>query len=224
MQEFWTHYAHFYGWANDLEEKQRLFVADFLREKKGDLLEFACGNGKVISNIREAGFQGSILWVDYNREMIEVARERLPHESFLQGDILEAESFLGDTQYDFVLCLNSLHNLPDKSMIYAFLETMRTYTKPGGYIIFDVRNTMNPGVNYGYYQNRKKWLEFHTLIPKNVVRLFWDDFELLTDMGITYTQLPDQKNILTKFVYSLYHHLIRWKVFSPYRLFIFRKK
>ena len=223
MQEFWTHYAHFYGWANDLEEKQRLFVAHFLSEKSGNLLEFACGNGKVISNIRDAWFAWTILGVDYNSEMIEVARSRLPNETFVQGDILEAETFLWEKKYDFVICLNSLHNLPDKNMIYAFLKTMREYTKPWWYIIFDIRNSLNPGVNYGYYQNRKKWLQFHTLVPKNVSKHFHDDFELITDMGVTYTQVPDHKNILKKLIYRAYHHLLRWKFFSPYRLFIFRK-
>ena len=61
MQDLWSHYAHFYGGANDLEEQQRLFVAEFLAHKEGDLIEFACGNGKVISDIRGAGFTGNIL-------------------------------------------------------------------------------------------------------------------------------------------------------------------
>ena len=224
MQEFWSKYAHFYGWANDLEEKQRLFVADFLKEKEWDLLEFACGNGKVIANIREAGFGWNILWVDYNSDMISVAKSRLPDESFLQGDILEADTFLPKKEYDYVLCLNSLHNLPEKKMIFSFLETMIRYTKKGGYVIFDVRNSLNPWVNYGYYRNRKKWLQFHTLTPHFVKKLFQDDFECMVDTGITYTDKVNIKKFLKNPVYSTYLLLIRWKFFSPYRFFIFRKK
>lgn len=76
--------------------------------------------------------------------MIEVARSRLPDETFLQGDILEADTFLSSKKYDFVLCLNSLHNLPDKEMIFTFLDTMQVFVKPGGYILFDIRNSLNP--------------------------------------------------------------------------------
>lgn len=76
--------------------------------------------------------------------MVEVAKARLPDETFLQGDILEAEKFLPRKKYDFVICLNSLHNLPNKEMIFTFLETMKEYTKSGGHIIFDVRNSLNP--------------------------------------------------------------------------------
>ncbi|GAB0174348.1 MAG: hypothetical protein HHAS10_02270 [Candidatus Altimarinota bacterium] len=224
MQEFWTNYAQIYGGANDLEEKQRLFVANFLSGKTGNLLEFASGNGKVISHIREAGFKGDILGVDYNKEMVEVARTRLPNEKFIQGDILEAEKFLGEMKFDFVICLNSLHNLPDKKMIFNFLEAMKKYTKQGGYIIFDVRNSLNPGVNYGYYRNRKRGLQFFTLFPDRIKQIFKTNFEPITDTGVNYSSPHVGDSFVKNSLYKFYFHLTSWKWFSPYRLFIFRKK
>lgn len=228
MQEFWTKQAIQYGKANDLEEKQRLILADFLAGKEGDLLELACGNGKVIADIRTKNTSLRIMGIDYNPDMIEVAKSRIQDVVFLEGDILKLDTLIGGREFDYIVCLNSLHNLPNKQLIFQFLDTMKRYTKRWGYIIFDIRNHYNPGVAYWYAKNRKRWLDFYTLVPQRVKKLFSFDSELVLDLWITYSNLAETgvKNptFLQKIMYKIYFFIIQFRFFAPYRFLIFRKK
>jgi ubiquinone/menaquinone biosynthesis C-methylase UbiE len=54
----------------------------------------ACGNGKVIQDIRLKNSKLEIVGIDYNGDMIELAKSRVKDASFLEGDILELESLL----------------------------------------------------------------------------------------------------------------------------------
>ena len=93
--------------------------------------------------------------------MISIAKEKFPKYEFECADIL---TYPIEESYDYVICINSLHNLPSKEMIYSFLKKAKSLVKLGGYLIFDIRNENNPFIRYGYRKNRKKGLVFLHLI------------------------------------------------------------
>lgn len=228
MQDFWTKIASSYWFAIDLEEKQRLLLADFLEWKKWLVLELACGNGKVIEDIYKKNNSLEIVGIDYNESMIEVAKNRIPGAKFIVGDILNIDSILWQAKFDYVVCLNSLHNLPNKKLIYDFFIVMQDYVKDDGYIIFDIRNEFNLGVNYGYWKNRKNGLQFHTLNIFSVFKKFNTNFNCVMDIWITYSSIQEtwnlNMNFFKKILYQMYLYLIRIKIFSPYRFLVFHKK
>ena len=225
MQIFWDKIADTYWSVHDLEQLQRICVAEFLQHKKGTVLELACGNGKTIEMIDSYNPSLEIKWIDYNQAMISIAKEKFPQYEFECADIL---TYPIEENYDYVICINSLHNLPSKEMIYSFLTKAKSFVKPGGYLIFDIRNENNPFIRYGYRKNRKKGLSFFTLNPSSIIKKLKPDFDVIAHRWIYYTSLSQagvkQKSFLFRKLYSLYLALTRLKYLSPYQFIILQKK
>lgn len=228
MQDFWNRIHKNYGNANDLEEKQRLLLAGFLKWKKWNLIELACWNWKVIEDILKENKELEILWIDYNKSMIEEAIKRIKWAKFIEWNILEIEDIVWDSKFDYVICLNSIHNLPNQDLIYSFFDKMKYLVNKGWYVIFDIRNKFNPFVNYWYRKNREKWLDFFTLNKSKALSLFSDEFEVLLDKWITYLDLKDagkdKSNFFIKTIYYFYLKVTKINFFSPYQFIILKKK
>ena len=225
MQIFWDKIADTYWSVHDLEQLQRICVAEFLQHKKGTVLELACGNGKTIEMIDSYNPSLEIKWIDYNLAMISIAKEKFPKYDFECADILTDPI---EESYNYIICINSLHNLPSKEMIYSFLNKAKSLVKPGGYLIFDIRNENNPFIRYGYRKNRKKGLSFFTLNPSGIIKKLKPDFDVIAHRWIYYTSLAQagvkHKSFLFRKLYSLYLGLTRLKYLSPYQFIILQKK
>ena len=102
------------------------------------VLDVACGTGIVTRVITEQ-FEnvGSIVGVDLNPNMLEVARENTSTTDIAiewqQGDACELP--FPDGSFDVVLCQQGLQFIPDK---LAALHEMRRVLAPGGRLAFTV--------------------------------------------------------------------------------------
>lgn len=228
MQDFWNRLSKNYWTANDLEEKQRLLLANFLLWKNWNLIELACWNWKVIHDIQLYENNLNITWIDYNKSMIEEAQKRIKWANFINWNILEIEKIVWSKKFDYVICLNSIHNLPNIELINIFFEKMKLLVNQNWYIIFDIRNTFNPFINFWYYKNRKKWLDFFTLNKYEILKKFKNDFEIIIDKWITYKNLEEywkkNLNILFKIIYYIYLKITKINFFAPYQFIILKKK
>lgn len=228
MQDFWNKISQNYWNANDLEEKQRLLLASFLLWKEWNLIELACWNWKVIQDILLNNKDLNIIWIDYNASMIEEAKNRIKWVNFINWNILEIEKIIWNKKFDYVVCLNSIHNLPNIELINIFFEKMKLLVNKNWYIIFDIRNKFNPFINFWYYQNRQKWIDFFTLNKYKILKKFREDFEIILDKWITYNNLNEywkiNLNIILKTIYYIYLKVTKINLVSPYQFIILRKK
>ena len=69
QQDVWNSIA---GEWNRLRKKPMGEVADFLKDKKGKILDLGCGSGRHVINNPDIKFYG----LDFSKEMIKFAREK----------------------------------------------------------------------------------------------------------------------------------------------------
>jgi trans-aconitate methyltransferase len=104
-------------------------VVSLIRRYFGEpasVLEVGCGNGFVLSAIREAFPSARLVGIDLIEEALAVARERVPEAEFRRVDVLET-SFEGD--FDLVCALDVLEHVEhDEEMLARMGDTL----KPGG--------------------------------------------------------------------------------------------
>lgn len=225
MQEFWDNIADQYGKAQDLEQIQRENVAHFLKDKKWQFLELACGNGQTIITVTKYNSKINITWIDYNQAMIQRVKSIFLNYHFEHADVL---NYTIHRTYDYVVCLNSMHNFPAKEMIFSFLQKAKDFVAPWGFFIFDIRNHYNPFIRYGYWKNRKRGLDFFTLKARKVIKQLESDFDLIECKGIVYQSLKeagyDTKPFWLRLIYGGYLFLTQIRFFAPYQFIILQKK
>ncbi len=92
-------------------------------------IDLGCGPGRQA--VLLAGRFGQVDAVDLSGPMIELARARRPRPnvSYLQGDLRHA----GEAgHYDLVLCVRTLHHVPD---LHTALSHLKTLLAPGGRLV-----------------------------------------------------------------------------------------
>lgn len=236
MKEFWRKQANTYGGANDLEEIIRSKVADFVaaeahRVGEYTVLEVGCGNGAIISKIISHGVSNikKVIGVDSSPEMIEVARQRIDAENvtFSVGTVYSAVE-PNAVQYNSFICCNTLHNLKDSTAISFMLTNAHHAVILGGYFLFDIRNSFNPFINFGYRKNRSAGLQFNTYSWIKAKReLEANGFVVECIVPIHYRTLADARKkfgIFCSFLYRMYLKLTAFSLFAPYVLIVARKK
>ena len=235
MMNFWKDRATTYGRENDLEMIVRRKIVDFVniisQKEKISVLELGCGNGRLLKMINETcGGQVQITGVDYSSEMINEARNVGINATLINDDVahfLKVKEGEGE-KFDAVIFANTLHNLESKEKIFDALSAAGKVIKPGGYLIFDIRNSLNPFINFGYRKNRRKGLQFFTLstfeIKKVIKRI---GLRLVDCKPIYYDNLVSagkmNKSMIFKALYSGYLLFTRFTLMSPYILVIARK-
>lgn len=90
-------------YADKPYDEQAAFVVELLRTRGvggGRLLDVACGTGRHAAAFARGGF--AVTGVDYNDELLAVARERVPDVEFVQADMRQLDLGGG---FDAVTCL-----------------------------------------------------------------------------------------------------------------------
>ena len=94
----------------------------------GRLLDVACGTGRHAAAFASLGFD--VTGVDYNPELLEIAREQNPQVRFVEADMTALD--LGET-FDVVTCLFDSIGYPlTDDGVAAALEGIRRHVAPGG--------------------------------------------------------------------------------------------
>ncbi|MFW6283570.1 MAG: class I SAM-dependent methyltransferase [Minisyncoccales bacterium] len=109
--------------------KQGKHVEEFLKNKKGKILDLGSGSGNHLRNIKE----GKMYLVDFSEKMISLAKEKANQEN------IEAEFFVSDVTnlpfednfFDYSIVESSLHCLNKKKQKETVKELFRVL-KPKG--------------------------------------------------------------------------------------------
>lgn len=240
MSKLWKKIAYTYGQATDLEEIIREASASFVIKKvdsfspKKDLpiklVELGCGNGKILKKIADKNTAINLSGIDSSEEMLKAAALALnsPHVSLANSNLLEFLNTSKD-KFNFILCLNSLHNLKNREEIEITLKDIGKIAKPGAYFIFDIRNAFNPFINRGYKKSRKNGYQFFTFsyfkARRILIKQGWSIEKIIPIRYRTLKQAnKNNLNIIKKIAYWVYLKLNANILFAPYLLIYAKKK
>jgi len=108
---------------------------ELLKVKKGnDLLDVACGLGRLLEAGKEYGC--SLTGIDLSDVAVEKAKLKIPQAEIVQGN---AENLpFENEQFDYVTCLGSLERVINKNQV---LQEMQRVTRETAQFCFLVRNS-----------------------------------------------------------------------------------
>ncbi len=129
----------FYDDLNSKVQSEDLEFYEKLLKKNKDILEVACGTGRIISKIcKESNY---IMGLDNSEEMLSIARKKLKDENveFVLGDMTKLENI--DKKFDYIICgYNSLQHILDDEETSNFFGKACNLLKNDGRIIVDIFN------------------------------------------------------------------------------------
>ena len=112
-------------------------------------LEVGCGAGRVSEFIAH-DFHG-LLAVDVSREILRIARKRVPAGNvlWLCNDGMGLKP-VADNSVDFIFSLSVFQQIPDAETIAGYVEEAGRTLKPGGWLVFQVMN--HPHLSLGRWK------------------------------------------------------------------------
>ena len=144
-------------WAHELIHKLAL---------KGDerLLDIGCGDGRNTAEIASLLPEGSVLGLDYSKDMISLAQKTFPKDKYSNLDFLVCDALRMEfnSEFDFIFSNAALHWIKDHRTL---LKRISCTLKPGGRIllqmggrgnaqkIFDILDEMMTEEKWGGYFN-----------------------------------------------------------------------
>jgi len=103
-------------------------------------LEIGCGPGRLLKPMAERF--GEIHGVDVSDEMVALARERLreiPHAHAHSGSGADLKQF-ADESFDFLYSYAVFQHIPEKCVVFSYLDEAARVLKPGGLMRFQASN------------------------------------------------------------------------------------
>jgi trans-aconitate methyltransferase len=130
--------AEYYDALNDSKdyraESDRLetLARRFGRPGRTTWLDVACGTGRHLEFLRR---RHPAVGVDVSRDMLRIARRRLPGARLALGDM---RTFRLDTRFDVVSCLfSAIGHLPTKADVRTTFANLARHLNPGGVAIVE---------------------------------------------------------------------------------------
>jgi SAM-dependent methyltransferase len=133
----------FAEWQRGVEGSTRLErTEELLRLLPGspDVLELGVGAG--VRSTRLLAERGALTGIDLSGEQLRRARERIPHASFLQGDVTELHFPLAS--FDAVVAFYVLNHVPREELA-PLAEHVVGWLRPGGYFLASFSTNDEPG-------------------------------------------------------------------------------
>lgn len=222
-----------YRWAEYYDLTQRglsgdiPFFLEMARQANGEILDLACGTGRISIPLAEAGIQ--VTGLDLSTEMLERAREKanergvLDRLTFLQGDMRKFE--LGKTFPLIMIPFRSfLHLLHIQEQMQA-LSCIRRHLAPGGRFVL---NVFVPKISHLYEESEKMSLRGTYPLESGDEIAMWDytrydHFQQLSEVTRTYERTNSEGLVTEKVVgrFTLryifpaeLHHLLRLNGFK----------
>jgi ubiquinone/menaquinone biosynthesis C-methylase UbiE len=115
----------------------------------GRMLDLGCGEGLLLKGLIASHPTVEVYGLDPWGEILLRAKRRIGRRVML----LKGDSFhlpFKDETLKMVFCLNLFNNLAEKGEIVRTMREVCRVLGPGGYLIFDFRNTLNPLIYFGY--------------------------------------------------------------------------
>jgi len=139
------------GYFQDMIRERAYEICNNPRVEK--IVEIGCGEGLFLEKIAQKKNIDNIVGVDIWQEILGKAKKRLEKKGIENIELLKASGDrvpLEDNSFDIVVCINVIYNLPSKEKFVSTLKEMVRIVKPGGKIVFDIRNRLNPLLRLKY--------------------------------------------------------------------------
>lgn len=139
--------AYTYGKPEGLEEVNRLRLAPFARAMEGLVLDVGCGAGTFINKYFDSS-RHSLVSIDFSEQMIAMTRSAMMghfNRGFSLVHGLAQELPFPNATFDACVCINTVHNMPRWEDVTAAISEMARVLKPGGKMLLEFRNILNPG-------------------------------------------------------------------------------
>jgi len=144
-------------------------IRQIIKNSRGLLLDIGCGKGLLYETLLTKQNMFKVVGVDTDFEMLKTANESFQNKkyglNFLKAHAQDLP-FL-DESIDIAICINTFYNFHTKDDVITALEEMERVCKRDGFIIFDVRNKINPLV---YLSFKFVWL-YDTQVTLNAYSL-----------------------------------------------------
>lgn len=124
----------------------RQTVLELCRNASGSLLEIGCGQGIFLIQLSRLNPALQLVGIDNDPEMIRLGDRRLKESGVKNISLVwqQADKIVfQDNSFDAIVCINVFLNM-DLELISRTLAQMSRLCKPGGKIIFEFRNRLNP--------------------------------------------------------------------------------
>jgi ubiquinone/menaquinone biosynthesis C-methylase UbiE len=131
-------------------------VRQLITKNRALLLDIGCGEGLLYEKIATSKRELCMFGIDADHESLEIAKNRFHLKSANNRYLMQAVAQnlpFRDSSFDFVVCINTFYNFSRKDEVLFALDEMARVCKRDGFIIFDVRNKLNPFVYLGF-----KWV------------------------------------------------------------------
>lgn len=193
-----------------LDEYKKEYSYLFLRKSKikfKSVLEFGCGNGRVVGNLLKA-FKGInyASGFDISPLAIKEAKRNFPSVNFFVND---AEELVIRRKFKFVCSFYTFEHLNDPEKT---LELMISATAKGGYIYIVCPNYGSPIYPSPCYKNNIITRLFKgvkrdvlLIVRKKASFLMWNKVEPIIDSGLKHVY--DHDTVIEPYIFSLKNHL-----------------
>lgn len=141
---FYSAFARFYDLFGGVDYKARAAYFDTLIQplanRRGLLLDLACGTGSLSLALRELGYE--VIGVDQSAEMLMLAQQKAIQAGcdllFLQQRMERLDLY--GTVEACVCALDSLNHITDRWILARALTRLALFIEPGGVFVFDVNS------------------------------------------------------------------------------------
>ncbi len=129
---------------------------------KGIILDVGCGNGLFLASLGRASASKNelvLVGVDRSMPLLKEAKgifkdNSVECVSLLQGNALAMPFKRGSL--DYVLMINTLLNMPDRTVVVAILRELMSLCKIDGKMVVDIRNGHNPYIRFKYWLHNRR--------------------------------------------------------------------
>ena len=117
------------------------FFLNYAKETGGPILELACGTGRVLIPLAEAGF--NIHGLDISENMLKIAEKKLEEKklsnlvTLTEGDMAQYDLPFKEFSLAFITFRSFMHLFTQKDQL-SCLKCTYEHLKPGGVLIIDV--------------------------------------------------------------------------------------
>jgi ubiquinone/menaquinone biosynthesis C-methylase UbiE len=142
MTDTYGVYAPFYDLDLGGVDADLFFIREFARRAGSPILELACGTGRVLLPLAQAGFE--VTGVDVSPAMLDVARRKVVEARLGQKVTLveqDMQTLALDRQFNMiVIAANSFSHLVTLDDQLQALARMQSHLEPGGLLLLDLFN------------------------------------------------------------------------------------
>jgi len=162
--------------------KIRVKARQLINNYNGFLLDIGCGDGLLYETLLTKQNKLRCIGIDTEYEILKIAKKSFQTKKQNRLSFLKAHAqslpFL-DKTIDIAVCINTFYNFHAKDDVVDALEEMERVCKRDGFIIFDVRNKLNPFV---YLSFKFVWI-YDTHVTLNAYSLK-ELTTVLTSLGL----------------------------------------